>query len=76
MLYQFAQIPVEKYLAYDSDMAFIEGYDFGYYKAMTAAMPWVKWYQWMEEASKTGNSVYDTRILNPGVDYMLYAYGV
>ena len=43
---------------------------------MTAAMPWVKWYQWMEEASKTGNSVYDTRILNPGVDYMLYAYGV
>lgn len=33
-------------------MAFIEGYDFGYYKAMTAAMPWVKWYQWMEEASK------------------------
>lgn len=76
LLYQFAQIPVEKYLAYDSDMAFIEGYDFGYYKAMTAAMPWVKWYQWMEEASKTGNSVYDTRILNPGVDYMLYAYGV
>ena len=28
MLYQFAQIPVEKYTAYDSDMAFIEGYDF------------------------------------------------
>lgn len=34
MLYQFAQIPIEKYLAYDSDMNFIEGYDYGYYQAM------------------------------------------
>ena len=34
MLYQFAQIPIEKYLAYDSDMNFIEAYDYGYYQAM------------------------------------------
>lgn len=29
MYYQLAQIPVETYTAYDSDMEFIEGYDFG-----------------------------------------------
>lgn len=76
MLYQFAQIPVEKYTAYDSDMEFIEGYDFGYYKAMSAAMPWVKWYQMMESGSHKGDYTYETRMLKPGKDYLLYAYGV
>lgn len=76
MLYQFAQIPVEKYTAYDSDMAFIEGYDFGYYKAMGAAMPWIPWYGLMESASSKGEETYETRMLKPNQNYLFYAYGV
>ena len=76
MLYQYAQIPVETYTAYDSDMAFIEDYDFGYYKAMSAAMPWIKWYEAMEAGSVKGDDSYETRMLKPGQTYMLYAYGV
>lgn len=76
MLYQFAQIPLEKYTAYKSDMAFIEGYDFGYYHAMADAMPWIEWYQAMEEGSMKGDYTYNTRILKPGTKYILYAYGV
>lgn len=76
MLYQFAQVPVEKYKEYESDKAFIEGYDYGYYKAMSAQMPYVPWYGFMEEGSKKGNYEYNTRILKPRHDYILYAYGV
>lgn len=76
MLYQFAQVPVEKFAPYDSDMAFIEGYDYGYYKAMAAAMPWIPWYGFMQEGSQKGDHVYNTKILKPGKDYVLYAYGV
>lgn len=76
MLYQFAQIPIEKYTAYDSDLEFIEGYDFGYYKAMGAAMPWVPWYALMENASSKGDEEYETRMLKPNQNYIFYAYGV
>ena len=76
MLYQFAQIPIEKYLAYDSDMNFIEGYDYGYYQAMGAAMPWIPWYSLMQEGSQQGDYTYHTKILKPKTDYLLYAYGV
>lgn len=76
MLYQFAQIPIEKYLAYDSDMEFIEGYDYGYYQAMGAAMPWIPWYSLMQEGSQQGDYTYHTKILKPETDYLLYAYGV
>lgn len=76
MLYQFAQIPIEKYTAYDSDLEFIEEYDFGYYKAMGAAMPWVPWYALMENASSKGDEEYETRMLKPNQNYIFYAYGV
>lgn len=76
MYYQFAQIPVEKYMAYDSDMEFIEGYDFGYYKQVASSMPWVPWYAFMQEASDKGNTEYETRMLKPNQDYIMYAYGV
>lgn len=76
MSYQFAQVPIEKYKEYESDIAFIEGYDYGYYKAMSAQMPYVPWYEFMKEASKKGNYEYNTRILKPGHEYILYAYGV
>lgn len=75
MLYQFAQIPVEKYTAYDSDMAFIEGYDFGYYKKVGAIYD-IPWYAYMKESSVMGNDEYETRMLQPNSDYLLYAYGV
>lgn len=75
MLYQFAQIPMEKYTAYDSDMEFIEGYDFGYYKAMAASLGGT-WYQRMEYGSEQGSYRYATRMLSPETDYLLYAYGV
>lgn len=75
MLYQFAQIPVEKYTAYDSDMAFIEGYDYGYYKKL-GSIYGIPWYAYMKESSKKGKYEYETRMLKPNKDYILYAYGV
>ncbi len=76
MLYQFAQVPMEKYTAYNSDMEFIEGYDYGYYQAMGAAMPWIPWYGLMQEGSQQGDYEYHTKILKPETDYLFYAYGV
>lgn len=51
MLYQFAQVPVEKYKEYATDSAFIEEYDFGYYKKL-GAMHGIPWYSYMKESSK------------------------
>lgn len=76
MLYQFAQIPIEKYTAYDSDQAFIEGYDYGYYKAYAQSISGFEWYQVMEALSKKGSQEYETHILSPETDYLFYAYGV
>lgn len=76
MYYQFAQIPVEKYTAYDSDIEFIEGYDYGYYKKLSSTMPWIPWYGFMQEYSKKGKYEYETRMLKPGLNYVFYAYGV
>ncbi len=76
MYYQLAQIPVETYTAYDSDMEFIEGYDFGYYKKVGSAMPWIPWYAFMQEGSDKGNVEYETRMLKPNQNYLMYAYGV
>lgn len=76
MYYQFAQIPLEKYTAYDSDMEFIEGYDYGYYKKLSSTMPWIPWYGFMQEYSKKGNYEYETRMLKPNQNYIFYAYGV
>ena len=76
MLYQFAQIPIEKYTAYSSDQDFIEGYDYGYYKAYAQAISGYEWYQVMEALSKKGSQEYETHILSPETDYLFYAYGV
>ena len=75
MKYQFANIPIEKYTPYASDMEFIETYDFGYYKAYSQMLP-VPWYTVMEMLSRTGSYDYHTTILMPDTDYLLYAYGV
>lgn len=75
MKYQFAQIPMEKYTAYASDMEFIEGYDYGYYQAYAKPYP-IKWYTLMENLSKTGPYEYTTTLLEPEREYLLYAYGV
>lgn len=76
MLYQFAQVPLEKFTSYGSDLEFIEDYDFGYYKSKSAVMPWIPWYGFMQEGSQKGDYEYYTRILKPEQDYILYAYGV
>ncbi len=76
MYYQLAQIPVETYTAYDSDMEFIEGYDFGYYKKLGSSMPWIPWYGFMQEGSDKGDTEYETRMLKPNQNYLMYAYGV
>lgn len=76
MYYQLAQIPVETYTAYDSDMEFIEGYDFGYYKTVGSSMPWIPWYAFMQEGSDKGDTEYETRMLKPNQNYLMYAYGV
>lgn len=76
MYYQFAQIPLWKYTAYNSDKEFIEGYDYGYYKKLSSTMPWIPWYGFMQEYSKKGNYEYETRMLKPNQEYIFYTYGV
>lgn len=75
MYYQFAQVPLEKLESYESDMAFIEDYDFGYYKALSKQYS-IPWYQVMQEFSIKGNSEYETRMLKPEHTYVFYTYGV
>ena len=51
MLFQAANILLEKYTQYDSDMEFIENYDYGYYKAYAMSVAGFEWYQVMEALS-------------------------
>lgn len=74
MLYQTAQTDWEKYAAYDTDEAFIEDYDFGFYKAQFPF--YIPWYAKLEDASQKGDYSWTTRILSPGKDYIFYTYGV
>ena len=77
MLYQFAQIAIEKYTAYDSDTEFIETYDYGYYQELSKmTFGGYEWYQIMAGLSKQGDYTFSTKILSPEKEYLLYAYGV
>lgn len=73
-LYQAAQTEWSKYADYDSDKAFIEGYEFGYYQSMPPM--YVPWYAKMESYCQKGNYSWTTRILTPGESYIFYTYGV
>ena len=72
--YQAAQTEWSKYAAYESDQAFVEGYDFGYYQAKPPF--YVPWYEKMKSSSQQGDYSWTTRILTPGQDYIFYTYGV
>lgn len=78
-MYEVAQISLDKYTPYESDSAFIEDYDFGYYKAVKASMPWipVSWYEIMADKDyhSVGDYSWKTRILEPEHEYIMYAYG-
>lgn len=72
--YQAAQTDWSKYASYESDQAFIEGYEFSYYQAMPPR--YVPWYAKMESCCQKGNYSWTTRILSPGQEYIFYSYGV
>ena len=72
--YQAAQTNWSKYAEYDSDEAFIEGYEFSYYQVMPPRF--VPWYEKMKSYCQKGDYSWTTRILSPGEDYIFYAYGV
>ena len=72
--YQAAQTDWAKYASYESDQAFIEGYEFSYYQAMPPR--YVPWYAKMESYCQKGNYSWITRILSPGQEYIFYSYGV
>lgn len=72
--YQAAQTDWAKYASYESDQAFIEGYEFSYYQAMPPR--YVPWYAKMESYCQKGNYSWTTRILSPGQEYIFYSYGV
>lgn len=72
--YQAAQTNWEKYAKYESDQAFIEGYEFSYYQAIPPRF--VPWYEKMKSYCQKGNYSWTTRILSPGEDYIFYSYGV
>ena len=74
MLYQTAQTDWEKYAQYDTDQAFIEGYEFGYYQSMPPFF--VPWYAKMESYCQKGEYSWTTRILSPGKSYIFYSYGI
>ena len=71
---QAAQTNWSKYAEYDSDEAFIEGYEFSYYQVMPPRF--VPWYEKMKSYCQKGDYSWTTRILSPGEDYIFYAYGV
>lgn len=79
MLYQVAQIPVEKYQQYADDKAFIEEYEFGYYQARAQTPPYiffgVPWTEVMKDLSQKGDYNWHTVILKPETQYIMYAYG-
>lgn len=69
--YQAAQTNWSKYAEYDSDEAFIEGYEFSYYQVMPPRF--VPWYEKMKSYCQKGDYSWTTRILSPGEDYIFYA---
>ena len=72
--YQAAQTDWSKYASYDSDEAFIQGYEFGYYQSMPPVF--IPWYAKMQDYCQKGNYSWTTRILSPGQEYIFYSYGV
>lgn len=75
ILYQCAVIDLSKYNSYSSDREFIETYDFGYYKHIvdvwSVPMPW---YEYMKSNSEKKTKEFTSRSLNPGSEYIFYAY--